>query len=213
MRTASLFTLALLVCAAARGQSRPPADAPHAKLPQDQHGGLTISADAYSDAARAKDKFGKANPLPAGILAVEVFLRNDTSQIVRVKLKTIQLEVQFHDGTHQNVDSLSAREVAAAIAHPAGASSPSLPRIPIRIPDTGKDKKVDQLAEILSPLALDSDIVPPKGAIHGFVFFNMNHEMSLVPRSSLYVPDAMFVPENQPLMFFEVPLAGSAPAS
>lgn len=215
MQITSLLALALFACsgAPAQAQAHAPATAA-ANLPRDQHGGLTVSVDAYSDAARAKGKFGKANPVPAGILPVEVFLRNDTDHLIRVKLKTIQLEVQFHNGGHQNVDSLTPREVAASIAHPAGASSPTMPRLPIHIPDAGKDKKVDQLADILTPLALDGDVVPPKGSIHGFVFFNMNHELSLAATSSLYVPDVMFVPENQPLMFFEVPLSAEAkPAS
>lgn len=216
---ALLFTPIALAQAQAQAQGnaprppKPPATDAAAKLPQDQHGGLTVSVDPYTDSARAKEKFGKANPIPAGILPVEVFLRNDTAQLMKVNLKTIQLEVQFRNGTHQNVDSLTAREVAASIVHPGGAASPSMPRIPIPLPMPGKDKKVDQFTDILRPLALDADIVPPKGMIHGFVFFNMNHEISLAEASSLYVPDVTIVPANQPLMFFEVPLNGGAPAN
>ena len=33
---------------------------------------MSVSADAYSNAERAKGKFGKANPVPAGILPVDV---------------------------------------------------------------------------------------------------------------------------------------------
>lgn len=210
MRIAALFAVFILASAAAVAQQQhaPATSAPAAKLPQDQHGGLAISVDAYSDAARSKDKFGKsADPIPAGILPVEVFIRNDTSRLIRVNLRTIQLEVQFPNGGHQNVDSLTVRQVAAAIVHPAGASSPTMPRLPIHIPLPGKDKKVDKIADALSPLSLDADVVPPQGSIHGFVFFNMNHEIELASTASLYVPDVTLVPANQPLMFFEVPLA------
>jgi hypothetical protein len=62
------------------------------------------------------------------------------------------------------------------------------------------------LAEILKPMSLDADIVPPKGTIHGFLFFDLNHDMSLVANASLYVPDVTTVPASKPMMFFEVPL-------
>jgi hypothetical protein len=43
--------------------------------------------------------------------------------------------------------------------------------------------------------------------IHGFLFFDLNHELSLANRASLYVPNLTNVPEKKPLMFFEVLLS------
>ena len=60
--------------------------------------GLNVSADPYTDAERAKKKFGKANPIPAGILPVEVFLRNELDQPIRIDLSTIQLTVRPPEG-------------------------------------------------------------------------------------------------------------------
>ena len=170
---------------------------------------MTLSADPYTNPARAKEKFGKANPIPAGILPVEVFLRNDTAQPIHIDLSTIQLDIRLTSGGSQDVDSLGVYEVASAIAHPGGAPAPKLPRFPMGVPK-GTDSKAENLANILRPLALDADIVPPMGMIHGFLFFDMNHRMTLVQSSSLYLPDATMVPSNKPLMFFEVPL-GNAP--
>ena len=68
---------------------------------------------------------------------------------------------------------------------------------------------MDSLADILRPLSLDADVVPPAGAIHGFLYFNMNHQISLARNASLYVPDAMIIPSNKALMFFEVSPAGA----
>jgi hypothetical protein len=172
---------------------------------QDQHDGLRISVDAYSQPARAKEKFGKANPLNVGILPVEVSLHNERNQPIHVDLSTIQLSVNFSDGHRQDIDWVPVQQVANQVAHPGGPSAPQARRFPIGIP-SGADKKADQLADILRPLALDADVVPPMGTIHGFLFFDLNHNMSLAEGASLYVPDVTTIPPTKPLMFFEVPL-------
>jgi hypothetical protein len=80
----------------------------------------------------------------------------------------------------------------------------------VGIPMSGTDKRAEKLTEILQPLSLNADVVPPKGAIHGFLFFNLSHNMSLAGTASLYLPDATVIPSSKALMFFEVPL-GNAP--
>lgn len=209
MRIISLLAIALLAGGAAftQNSSPSPANPAHSatSLPQDRHEGMTISADCYNSSGRAKDKFGKANPLPVGILPVEVFLSNETTQPIRINLDTIQLAVHFESGRHQDIDWLPVEEVARVIAHPHGPSNPKAPRFPIGVP-SGTDKKVDQLVDILRPLALDADIVPPMGSVHGFLFFDLNHDLSLAEHASLYVPNATNIPANKPLMFFEVVL-------
>jgi hypothetical protein len=181
------------------------ANQPAASLPQDQHEGLTVSVNSYTETDRAKEKFGKASPLAVGILPVEVFLHNDTAQAMRIDVSTIQLSVQFPSGKHQDVDAITAKEVAAAVAHPNGPPGPQSRRFPVGIGSV-TDKKTDKMLETLGPLALDADIVPPMATIHGFVFFDLNGDLSLAARASLYVPDITTIPSNKALMFFEVPL-------
>jgi hypothetical protein len=178
-------------------------------LPHDTHDGLTIQADAYTERNRSKEKFGKADPFAAGILAVELTLRNATDKPIRVDINTIQLEVHLRSGGRQDLDWLAAEDVAALIAHPAGASGPSRPRMP-GLPIPTGDKKVDKLAEILKPLTLNADTVPPMGAVHGFIYFNVNSEMGLADNAVLYVPDAVLLPSKKALMFFEVLLGQPA---
>jgi hypothetical protein len=210
MRKLTLLAAVFLACAAAFGLAGSQAGDPSASptgqiLSHDGHDGLTISADPYIDVERAKKKFGKGNPIPAGILPVEVFLRNETNQPIRIDLTTIQLEVRPPESKRQDVDSLTALEVATAIVHPQGPAAPGTRRFPpIGIPSSGNDKKVANMADILRPLSLDADIVPPMGMVHGFLFFNLSHEMSLADNASLFVPDVMTVPSNKPMMFFEV---------
>jgi hypothetical protein len=204
-RTISLLAASLLACAGAFGQASSAAEHSARTLPQDRHEGLTVSADPYKDAGRAKDKFGKASPLPVGILPVEVFLHNETTQAIRVDMSTIQLAVHFESGRHQEIDWVAVEEVAAKVAHPKGPPAPRAPRFPVGLP-SGSDSKTDTMKEILAPLALDVDVVPPMATIRGFLFFDLNHDVSLAERASLYVPDVTAVPSNKQLMFFEVPL-------
>jgi hypothetical protein len=210
---------ALLACVCALAQSSSnapaaPAASPNAHtLPQDRHEGLTISVDPYTDSERAKDKFGKsANPVPVGILPVEVFIANELPHPLKVDIETVELEVYQGDGK-QDLDWLPPVQVATLIVHPGGnPASPSTRRFPIGIPMPSKDKKVDKIATELRPFALDSDVVPPLGKIHGFLFFNMSHNFEAASKSTLYIPDVAILPEKKPLMFFEVPLTPGAPA-
>jgi len=205
---ASWFALVLLAAPPVVAQSGAPAGGaahPANSLPRDQHEGMTVSADSYSDPSRAREKFGKADPVPVGILPVEVFLINETTQPMRIDVDTVQLDVHFENGQHQDVDWLPVGEVARKIAHPNGASNPHPPRIPIGV-DTGGDTKTDKILEILRPFALDVTVVPPMATLHGFLFFDLNHNMPLADHSSLYVPNVTNVPEKKSLMFFEVVL-------
>lgn len=209
---ALLAFLILLVCAATFAQTTaPPGGDPGRTLARDQHDGLTLSADAYTESARAKAKFPKADPYPVGILPVEVFLSNSTDQPLQFDVSTIQLEVEVNDGKREALDWLTLREVADAISHPKGPSAPTARRFPIGIPMPGKDKKLDELVDDLRPLSLDAEIVPPKGSIHGFLFFDVSHDMSVADKASLYMPDVIVVGTKKPLIFFEVPL-GRTPA-
>jgi hypothetical protein len=211
LRIAVLTASFLVLCSCAFGQSAPttPDQKPGtpAPLSRDQHSGLTVSVDPYTEPARTKDKFGKANPHDVGVLPVEVFLRNDSDQPMRVNLETVQLEVTLRNGVRQEVDWLRPEEVAKWIAHPSGSANPQQKRLPLPI-DIG-DKKVEKLAAVLRPLSLDADMIPPKATIHGFLYFDVNHEFSIASRSSLYVPDVSIAPSNEPLVYFEIPLRNS----
>jgi hypothetical protein len=210
-RSLSLFSIAiLLLCGGLRAQNNPAAHKgqqaapdPEAARAHDHHDGLTVAADPYTDKARGKEKFGKANPLDAGILPVEIFMRNETNEPIHVDINTIQLEVQLRKGNRQQLDWLPPEDVAGLVAHPGGVTPSNRPRI-AGIPLPSGDKKTEKLAEILRPFTLDADVVPPMGALHGFLYFNVNYEMSLADTAVLYVPDASVIASKKALMFYEV---------
>jgi hypothetical protein len=192
----------LLLTGSPRAQTNP------ASLPaHDRHEGLLVAADPYTDAARAKERFGKANPLEAGVVAIEVFLRNETDDPMRIDLETVRLDIAAPGGDHQRLDWMDAEHVALLIAHPGGVAQPQAKRrLPMGIPLPGKDKKTSKLAEILQPLTLDADVIGAHATIHGFLFFNLNRDYSLLEHATLYLPDVKRIRGNQPLMFFEVSL-------
>lgn len=207
----SLPAALLLFSSAAFAQAADPKPAKPA-VPHDTHEGVTLTADPYADLERTKAKFGKNNPYEAGILALDVTLRNDNPYPIRVNVETIQLEVRMPSSGRQDISWLSAVETADLIAHPKGLTGPSSRRLPGGIPLPNHDKKTDKIADELRPMSLDADIIAPGSAIHGFLFFNLGHQMALAKTSSLYVPDVVTLPENKTLLFFEVALAPPPPA-
>lgn len=181
------------------------------KLPaKDIHQNFAVAADAYSNAAQSKQKFGKADPYKAGILAVDVYLRNDTKYPVHVDLNTMRLMIDAPDGKRFHLRPLSLRHTAEDIAHPQGSSAPSPRRFP-EIPFPHGDSKQRSIMDKLQLLTFQSDIVPPGGTTHGCLFFDISHHFDLVPYASLYVPDVKSVASNSPLIYFEVSL-GQKPA-
>lgn len=200
MRIGLMLVSILLVCPGLLGQD------PTA-LPHDDHDGLLIAADSYLDAARAKEKFGKSNdPYAAGILPVDVFFKNSTDQALRINLTTIRLEIEEPGQDRQRLESLPARQVALLIAHPAGSRTPEVRRIPTPIPIPKGDSKTNKIADSLRPLAFDSDVLPPHATVHGFLFFDVSNDFSVVKYATLYVPDVSQIPSNKLLMYFELPL-------
>ncbi|HKQ86043.1 MAG TPA: hypothetical protein VJS43_04655 [Candidatus Acidoferrales bacterium] len=205
MKISLLLAALVLSGGMAFGQAAEPAESSPA-LPQDKHEGVTMSVDAYTKVARGMQTFGKANPLAVGILPVEVFFKNETELPVKLDLETIQLEVHSGGGDkHQDIDWLEPVQVATAVAHPKGPSEPKVRRFPLGV-SLPKDDKRDKMLEILKPLALNSDIIPPTGTIHGFLFFDVAGQIPAPGDATLYVPDLMVATSNKPLMFFEVAL-------
>jgi hypothetical protein len=216
MKRSSLLFASLVLLALAPSQLPQPGPgasspaAPSSWTAKDSHEGFTVAADAYSDPARTKEKFAKADPYKAGLLAVDVFLKNDTAYPVHVDLSTIRLDVDSPDGQRSHLPALNLEAAAKQIAHPEG---PSL-SVPHRLPpilSTGEDGKTRDAEKKLDPLALQSDVVPPNGTLRGFLFFDVSGHFDLVPYASLYVPDVKSVAADNPMIYFDVPLHPKRP--
>lgn len=184
-----------------------------ASLPaRDAHEGLLIAADPYQDAARYKARFGKKNPYEAGIVAIEVFFRNDNDKPIQVDRDRIRLLVTLPESERQRLEPLDMEDVVDRILNPGG-PNPTVPRRPFprRVPKAGRSKDWKELEASLRAVALEADILPPRSMMHGFLFFDLNHRYEWLPHARLYLPDLKFLGNRQALFYFEVDLAVARP--
>jgi hypothetical protein len=197
-----IAALALIATAASAPPQTQQAD-PSNWSAKDAHQGFTVAADAYSNAERSKKTFGKADPYKAGILAVDVFFKNDLKDPVHVDLSTIRLDVDGPNGQHFRLPALTAPQAAEQIAHPKAPSMPR-PRLPIPLPSgSSKERSIEKK---LTPFSLQSDVVPPNGTLRGMLFFDMGGHFELVPHSAVYIPDVKSVASENAMIYFDVPL-------
>lgn len=171
---------------------------------RDAHEGVTIAADPYTDAKRSQERFGKKHPYQAGLLAVEIFIRNDNPQPVRIALDEIRLVLDTGGGPKQRLAPMPFDETVLALLQkrPEAARRP----FPGRLPTSPRGKDWDKMEALLRPLWLEMDVIPPGATARGFLFFDMQGKFDWLAGASLYFPDLYFVRDGKPLLFFEVPL-------
>ncbi|HJY87439.1 MAG TPA: hypothetical protein VKE24_11440 [Candidatus Acidoferrales bacterium] len=177
---------------------------------REAHEGLLIAADPYQDAARSKTRFGKKTPYEAGIVAIEVFLRNDNLQAIHVDLESIRLLVAPGRSQRQRLEPLAIEDVVDRILNKGG-PNPTLTRRPLprREPKPGRSKEWKEVEAALRFSALETDVIPPRGTARGFLFFDLDHHYDWVSEARLYLPDLRFIENQKPLLFFELDLAGT----
>ena len=212
------FTLVVLALwlggAAAHGQS--PAAATSnvsidpATLPaRDVHQGLLVAVNPYTSAEQYKARFGKRTPYDGGILAIEVFFRNDNDQPIRINLKTIQLLAGAPGEARQHLDALSPEDVADRVM-----LKPKDPRRTLPIPHLGpppkRDKNWEEFAGNVRAAALATDLIPPHATAHGFVYFDVDRHYDWLANARFDVPDLAFMNSAKPIFFFDIDLGPSA---
>jgi len=191
------------------------AQADPASLPaHDSHQGLLVAADPYAAAERSKTKFGKHSPYEGGILAVDVYFRNDNDSPVRLNLDTVELRVGGRGEPKQKLAAISPEEVADRTLLKAP-KDPRATRVPFPLPGGGakssRGKDWDEFAGTLRSAAMATTIIPPHGLAHGFFYFDIDHHFDWLSTALLNIPDLEFMFGNKPLFFFEIDLAPAAP--
>ena len=169
----------------------------------DSHQGILVACDPYQDSERAKEAMGKENPLKAGILPVEVYVRNSNRWPVAISLDSIRLEIAPPAGGRQQIDPLSAGDVATEILHPQP-NPQSRRRLPIPFPNMNHNGKWQKLRDKLQLLAFPDAVIAPNATVHGFFYFNLDGDYSVIQYARLYVPDLKFLGNTQAIMFFDV---------
>lgn len=200
--------IVMLIPLAALAQSAPPD--PMSLPTRDSHQDLTIVADPYLRAERYKKEiFGKDSPFPAGIVAIDVYFRNDNTAPIRLNQETIQLLISQPDRERQRLDALSPEDVADRTL--LKAESNVRARRPFPFPGSTLDSKHSKewvaMTTALHAVALGTDVLAPHATMHGFLFFDLNHDFSAIRSSHLYIPDLAFMTDKKALFFFEIDLA------
>src|SRR5580704_10098369 len=102
----TILAIVMLFPLGASGQSAPPD--PMSLRTRDAHQDLTIVADPYVRAVRySKDVFGKDSFYAAGIIAIDVYFRNDNNVPIRLNPATIQLVISQPGQDRQRLGLLS----------------------------------------------------------------------------------------------------------
>jgi len=195
--------------------STAPSQKDPAKLPaRDAHQDLTIVADPYVRAARySKEVFGKNSFYAAGIIAIDVYFKNDNDLPIRLNPGTMQLIISQPGQDRQRLDALSPEDVAdrALLTGNSNVNAPRRLPIPIPLPSSGskRTKEWTEMSTALRAVALGTDVLGPRATTHGFLFFDLNHDFGAIHNSRLYIPDLAFMSTNKALFFFEIDLAGA----
>jgi hypothetical protein len=160
--------------------------------------------------AAYKTQFGERTPYEAGIVALEVFFRNDNDKPIRLNLDTVRLLVSRPGQSLQRIGPLSAEEVADRVLFKTP-PDPRRPRLPNPLGDrggnSGRDKNWQEFSARMRAAGVKSDLVGPKSTVSGFLFFDVNHHYDWLSSARLDVPDLSFMLDNQALFFFQVDLA------
>src|ERR1700680_1030163 len=189
------------------GQSGPPD--PMSLRTRDAHQDLTIVADPYIRAARySKEVFGKDSFYAAGIIAIDVYFKNDNNVPIRLNPATIQLVISQPEQERQRLGALSPEEVADRTLLTANSNIRAHRPFPFpgSSPGSGHSKDWVEMTTTLRSVALGTDVLPPHATTHGFLFFDLNHDFGAIHYSHLYIPDLDFMTDHKALFFFEIDL-------
>jgi len=210
--------MGVFLAAAAHAQA--PAQEPPPSSVSDTHEGLRVSAAPWTSRAHYKARFPKKNPMDGGALAIDVALRNDSGQPLRVNLERIRLLLLPPEGDRQQLAPLSSEEVADLVFH-AAPKNPTAPqrRLPVPLPRTdprsGRDKQWAELQQTADDAGLHMDVIPPHETLHGLLYFDMAYQFDLLEDARLYIPEITVIGGDRSILYFELDLSktGSAGGS
>lgn len=203
-----ILTVLLLSPVSALGQSA--TTDPMSLRARDAHQDLTIVADPYVNAERyKKETFGKNSFYAAGIVAIDVYFRNDNDAPIRLNPNTIELVVSEPNQDRQRLGILSPEDVADRTLLTANSNVRVRRPFPFPNPTSGPghNKEWVEMTGALRSVALGTDVLPPHATTHGFLFFDLNHDFGAIHYSHLYIPDLAFMTDHKALFFFEIDLA------
>lgn len=193
------------------GAKLPPAPQTSLKTASlESHEGLTISALPWTDPAQYKDKFPKKSPFSGGVLAVQIALRNDSDESMRVNLRRIRLRVQLDADNKQEVQSLTADEVADAVFKPSAKDPTATRKLPIPVgggSKGGHDKHWTELQRQVQDAGVPTGVIAAHSTVQGLLYFDLQDQFDLLQTAHLYIPEVTLMQQNRALTYFDIDLS------
>lgn len=179
----------------------------------ESHEGMTISVQPWTEASQYKDKFSKKSPLSGGVVAMQATFRNNSDESMRITVSRVRLTVRIDPDNSQELQPLTADELADAVLKPVTRDPTARRKLPIPTssPKNRNDKHWIELQREAQDAALPSAVVAAHGSIQGLLYFDLQGQFDLLDAAHLYVPEITKMGSNQPLTYFDVNLGRRAP--
>jgi len=210
MRNRLAFLLGMAAAGALSAGGIPQTPPAPSSLSSDSHEGMTIEVEPWIYAGRYKEKFPKKFPLAGGVVAVRVIFRNTTTEGIRVDLPRIRLLLHIAEDTDQELQPLSAEDVADTVLLTQNGKDPTARRnplpIPIDRPKPSRDAGWTAFRDTCQNAAVPTGVVAAHGVVEGLLYFDLRGEIDLLKTARLYVPGLVVMGSKQPLSYFDIDL-------
>jgi len=176
----------------------------------DAHEGITIGVDPWTQAGRYKTKFPKKSPFTGGIAALHLTIRNDNDEGVKLNLSRIRLLVQLDEENRQELESLTADDVADTVMLKQNGKDPTARRSPLPLPipvgraKPERDKNWTEFKEACQNAAIPSSVLGAHSTMEGLVYFDLRGEFDLLKTARLYVPDLQRMTTHEAISYFDI---------
>ena len=174
----------------------------------DAHEGVTIGVEPWTQASRYKERFPKKSPFAAGIVALKLSIRNDNDEAVKLSLHRIRLLVQLDPDNKQELESLTADDVADAVMLRQNGKDPTALRLPIPLPISRpkptRDKNWEEFHGDVQNAGIPSGVIGAHSTMEGLIYFDLRGEWDLLQTARLYVPDLQKMTSQQAILYFDI---------
>lgn len=196
--------LVLAVSLAAQAPPSAPWD-PAQYVARDTHEGVTLAAKPYLAPAELT-WLGPHPILAGGIVPVEVLIVNERAESIRVAWDRAVLL-----GEEEKFEQIEPERIAWRIyPPPKPTSSRPWPEQRRKLPSDKKRTERETLEAALRSHSMRTAVIPPGGRARGFLYFDRGERPLELAAARLYVPEVVRLPDEEPLLFFEVDLKAYA---
>jgi len=180
----------------------------------DSHEGVTIGVDPWTTANRYKDKFPKKSPFAGGVVAIHIRVQNDNDSGIKVNLERIRLLVEIDEENQQELEPLTAEDVADTVLLKDSGKDPTARRnplpIPVGKPRPSRDANWTTLRDACQNAGVPTTVVGAHSFVEGLVYFNLRGEVQLLQTARLYFPSLTTMGSNQAISYFDIRLGKDA---